>query len=474
MDRLAVYPALIICPKGIRPNWKREIEQWSGRQSTRIKIVRTGKDSLDGDVVIISYDLAARRADELKRRDFQLVLIDEAHALRNARQPLKGRTATRAAVVVNLALSIPRRIPITGTPKVNKAVDLFAQAVLGGLWPWNGFFKFAMRFGDAKKEVIWTRDEKGLPEQRTVWNFDGTSNMKELQALFRPVMIRRRYEDVMKDLPKKLRGVLSVESHDVGIKEEREVRGLLRGLLTEVDGSVEHALELFRERHGTGGAEDGERNPVFKLYATLGMAKSASISDYLVHSVTHDNPTVVFFRHIAVMEAIWEATSKEGIRVGVVHGGISMKRRSEAIEAFQAGKLELLLVSLGAGTEGEDMSRAKEVVFAQLPWEYKTLEQAEARAIDIKNPKTVSYRYALVPGSFDEAMWAMIERKAQTAGEIIDNRPDAENLRMTESPLKSVVRLMLEDELIAMRQGDKSGGRWKPHVSSGRTKVLAA
>lgn len=103
---------------------------------------------------------------------------------------------------------------------MNKPKELYPLVNLLAPQEFGNYIEFGKRYCVGYRKKIITRG--GIP--RYVWDFDGRSNLDELnQRLKNTVMIRRLKKDVLKDLPPKQYAVVPVEisNKDDYIKAER-------------------------------------------------------------------------------------------------------------------------------------------------------------------------------------------------------------------------------------------------------------
>jgi SNF2 family DNA or RNA helicase len=85
------WPVLILAPATLKYNWLQEIGKWLGNgcagliSKEEVQVITSGTDPifLAAKFVIISYDTAARMADDIDRRQFRAAILDEAHYLKN-------------------------------------------------------------------------------------------------------------------------------------------------------------------------------------------------------------------------------------------------------------------------------------------------------------------------------------------------------------------------------------------------------
>ncbi|MDP2365298.1 MAG: SNF2-related protein, partial [Ignavibacteria bacterium] len=199
-------PAVVICPCSLKLNWQKEISIWTNLSSV-VWSGRNGKSTENTKAVvhIINYDILAKvtKDEETGRKNVDVrsdilalkvktVIIDEAHFAKDSR-------SQRAKAVLALCKTAKHVIALTGTPIVNRPVEIYnsLKAVAPQLFP--SFIKFAFRYCAPHNNGFG-------------WNFKGASNTKELHELLTStVMLRRTKEDVLKELPPKVRSIVPLE-----------------------------------------------------------------------------------------------------------------------------------------------------------------------------------------------------------------------------------------------------------------------
>ncbi len=122
---------LVICPASIRKQWANELEEKFNLPSTILDArtytaaKRSGMVSpFDcGKVVICSLNFAAKMKDEVRSNGWNLVVIDEAHKLRNAHQP-----GNKTGQAIRFAIEDSRKILLTATPLQNSLMELYGMS----------------------------------------------------------------------------------------------------------------------------------------------------------------------------------------------------------------------------------------------------------------------------------------------------------------------------------------------------------
>ena len=131
------WPILIICPSSVRMAWANEFMKWLHVPEDEIRVVLTGKQPLDGQINIISYDLTPKVIQN--QNHFKTVIVDESHFIKN-------RTAKRTIAVGRITASARRVIMLSGTPALSRPEELYNQ--LNFLQPllFPTFHSFAYRY----------------------------------------------------------------------------------------------------------------------------------------------------------------------------------------------------------------------------------------------------------------------------------------------------------------------------------------
>lgn len=127
---------MVICPASLRRQWAQELQEKFALRSTVVDAVSMRKrnagslaatlNELAGkQVLIMSYQFAARLEVELRGIPWDLVVIDEAHKLRNSH-----RSTNRIGQTLKRALDGRKKVLLTATPLQNSLIELYGLSTL--------------------------------------------------------------------------------------------------------------------------------------------------------------------------------------------------------------------------------------------------------------------------------------------------------------------------------------------------------
>ena len=123
---------LIICPASLRKQWALELQEKFNISSVVLDkkacndAKRDGKDPFSpGATLIMSFNFANSQRDQLKQAAWDLVVIDEAHKLRNA-----YRQSNRVGQGIRWATADCRKLLLTATPLQNSLLELYGLSTL--------------------------------------------------------------------------------------------------------------------------------------------------------------------------------------------------------------------------------------------------------------------------------------------------------------------------------------------------------
>ncbi|HEY8769809.1 MAG TPA: C-terminal helicase domain-containing protein, partial [Thermoleophilaceae bacterium] len=237
--------------------------------------------------------------------------------------------------------------------------------------------------------------------------------------------VRRTKRQVLPQLPAKRQDTVPVllsNEHEYRLAE-RDVIAWLQTLpldLGTLDAKIAAALR----------AEQLVRLNNLRQLASNGKLPTALawIGDFL-HS---GEPLVVFAEHVAIQKAVLERFP------GAVHilGADSSRERQRAVDAFQAEDgPQLMVCSLKAASQGITLTRASNVAFLELDWTPARHDQAEDRLHRIGQESAVTAWYLLAPGTIDETMAELLQRKRSLINAVTDGQ-----VRDEERLVEAVVR----------------------------------
>ena len=367
--------ALVVCPSYLCKNWIRECSFWHPDLDVRIV-----KKTVPDHSCVISYDLTHRR--ELGR--FNVVILDESHYIKN-------KSAKRTKALMRLARVTPHVFLLSGTPAPNRPVELWSQlATILGVNRIGTYTSFTRRYCGAKMSPLGFVDVSGATHrQELAWYMKSTC------------LIRRLKRDVL-DLPKKTRCTLEVDVKQGKMKKKfarwREINRLCMQQETH---------ELIFERKAL----------VSQLFMDTAHAKVQ-----VVQKICADLPprTLVFYHHKVLGDAIQDALP-ECMRID---GSTPQDKRDQYVQDFQDGRVDYCVLSILAAGTGVTLTRANNIMFAELYFVPGNMLQAEDRAhrIGLHSPLTVTY--VLANGSLDNHMFKNIKKKLSTIDRCLDNRTD--------------------------------------------------
>lgn len=418
---------LYVVPSNVKYNWASEILHWLAgtplndtkllRRIRREGVVRindvevsvlSGRPKKDGTLpkksghpvaqhVIINYDILSAWKELLMAPGYSLVVADEAHNLKN---PDAARTKAFEAIIENVS----KRMFLTGTPVLNRPKDLWNLLKMIDPETWGNFFRFHSRYTNADRK--WAGRNRGF-----VWDFNGASNMAELHdRLDGHQWIRRLKKDVLTELPEKLRHIVPLEINDKERRAYERVERQCAKMLPMADGRVMAASDMDGEQRALVIAQ------ITKLRVAAGAAKVAAVCDWVTDLVESVGKVVVFAHHQAVINELVERF--DALKID---GSVSPAQRAEIVAEYQTNPNRRVIVcSIKGASVGITLTEASHVVLAERVWRAKDHDQAEDRIHRIGQSKQVTAWYLDVPETFDEAMRAINEWKAQVADQIVD------------------------------------------------------
>lgn len=394
------HPVLIVAPTSVLENWRSEAAAFA--PGLRVLVLR-GMDRHGDferigtfDLVLTSYPLLHRDRDVLTAQIWSGVVLDEAQTIRNP-----GAAWSQAA----FALQARMRLALSGTPVENN---------LGDLWSLMRFLNPGL-LGDTKG---FTRLYRTPIEKRR----DPAARLR-LAGRIKPFMLRRTKAQVATDLPEKTEMLDRVELHpeqqklydatrlamDSRVREALQSQGLARSRILILDALLKLRQVCCDPR-------------LVKSAGTRARAGISAKLDRLLALIeelrAEGRSTLVFSQFTSMLSLIRDEL--EARSIGYVWlTGDTMDRKTP-VERFQAGEVDLFLISLKAGGLGLNLTAADTVILYDPWWNPAVEAQAIDRAHRIGQTRPVFIHRLIASATVEEKMLDLQERKRSLAAALWD------------------------------------------------------
>jgi superfamily II DNA or RNA helicase len=418
---------LLVVPASLVPNWRSELTRFA--PSLSVCIVHPSEKPQDRtfdqipigvDVVITTYSMLAR-VEELSKRTWRLLVIDEAQAIKNP-----GAKQTKAVKQIKSQT----RVALSGTPVENR---------LGDLWSIFDFLNPGL-LGNSRSF------------SRSV-NKMGDAGFAPLRRLISPYVLRRLKTDkkVIDDLPQKIEQkaycLLSKEQAMVyqqlvdklqydleNVETPKQRSGLVLAYLMRFKQACNHPDQLL----GTGTFEASHSGKFERL---------AELAQELA---SRQQRLLVFTQYKEMTGPLCEFLARQfGAKGLVLHGSVTVPERKKMVEQFQRPDgPPFFVLSIKAGGVGLNLTQAANVIHFDRWWNPAVENQATDRAFRIGQKQTVFVHKFICRGTIEEKIDAMIEDKLKIASDLFGQGGIEKSLTdLSDSELLNFVKLDLKRAL---------------------------
>jgi len=409
---------LIVCPSSLKLSWQEEIAKWA---PTKKVVVITGskaeRDNLwkneDAEYVIINYELLLRDIEEIRKKQWQFIIADEATRISNPK--------SKQAKLIK-TIKADYKLPLTGTPLNNAVHDLWnimdfcKPGLLGSFW------QFTERYCE--------KDRWG--------GISGYKNLSELKVLIADNMLRRKKEDVMTELPEKIYENVYIELD----KEEKEiykaVKEEIKNTLKEFE--VNRVLEdrflsnvmvkMIRLKQVTGSLE-----------LVCGRRHSSKLDTVkeLLTDILHGTSKVIIFTQFSEMADILIRELSD-FNPLLISGKVDNNTRQENVHKFQDDtQNHKVLVMTEAGAYGLNLQKANYIIHYDLPWSISKMEQREGRAHRIGQKQNVTIYNMLALGTVDEYVYKVLMKKQRLSENILGDKERIRKVKISKRDIHNLL-----------------------------------
>jgi non-specific serine/threonine protein kinase len=438
-------PVLLVLPASLLGNWSAEAAKFApslrlrvahGSGVTAAELAALADASApakadevlrDVDVVLTTYGQVAR-LDGLRAREWSLVVLDEAQAIKNP-----GSRQSRAVKELRAA----RRIALTGTPVENR---------LGDLW---SLFDF-INPGLLGKAAEFTRLAKKITQG------DAPAAYAPLRQLVAPYILRRMKTDkrIIADLPDKTEvNALCGLSKRQAVLYEQTVRALAEKLEgKESDPMARRGLvlaTLMRLKQLCNHPAQWAGESAGADYTPEESGKFLRLAELAGEIAERQEKVLVFTQFRELTGPLERFLAGVFGRAGLVlHGGTAVAERRRLVERFQEAEgPPFFVLSLKAGGTGLTLTEAGHVIHFDRWWNPAVENQATDRAYRIGQKKNVLVHKFVCRGTLEERIDKLITEKRALADAVLAEGGEAALTEMKDDELLKFVALDLRTAL---------------------------
>ena len=407
--------SLVVCPASVKFSWEIEVKKWTKLKSQVID-GKTDFRTIDHDtnVVIVNYDVLKKLFNELMKIEWDCVVGDESHLIKN-------NAAQRTKAFKAIAKNAKSLLLLSGTPVLSKPVELWNALQLMDEKTWNNYWDFCRRYC-------------GAHQTRWGWEVGGATNLDELQQRIGRYFLRRKKEDVLKDLPEKVFIDVPVDMDSERQKEyntaEKEFARYLRDYKKKKHTEITRAMT----------AEKLTKINFLRQISVWGKINSAK---EMIESIVDSGQKVLVFSSFnAPLEKLQESFPNSVM----ITGKTEVSERGKLVNQFQTDPSTKVFFggTMAAGV-GITLTAASYVIFLDYSWNPADMEQALNRA---HRPGTTATHLTIYQiyskGTIDEFMRKLLTKKQKVFDKLIDGKKSKDDVSMDDF-VEDVLRLYSED-----------------------------
>nr|MCR4562843.1 DEAD/DEAH box helicase [Bacilli bacterium] len=388
-------PLLVVCPKSLLYNWEAEVNMWNpflpvylidGAKITRENAIKS-IDQGNKAIYVTSYNSLRNDTDLYEGIEFEAVILDEAQYIKNA--GTKNSSSVKE-------IKAKTHFALTGTPLENSEMDLWS--IFDFLLP--GYLSSRQDFKD--KYLLNPLGHNSLRKKLT------------------PFILRRRKQDVLKELPPKITEVTTISLND----DERRY----------YDASLQEAKELLKSNSDsftilpllTKLREIAVDLPSFFEGDFEESSKLAYVVDRIEEAIDTGHKILVFSSFKRVLTHLQSLLNETNIPSYFINGDTPAQERLNICDRFNAEEsVKVTLVSLKAGGTGLNLHGADIVIHLDPWWNEAAENQATDRAYRIGQKRTVNVYKLIAHDTIEEKVLLLQEKKHSLYESLISNTDEA-------------------------------------------------
>ena len=395
-----VQRVLVVSPASLKAEWEEQIGKFTGLDTLIVqgpRAARLKQYRQEAFFYLTNYEQILADAEAIQNVIApDVVILDEAQRIKN------WQTKTANAVK---QLKSRYAFVLTGTPLENRIDEIYSIVQFLDPHLFGPLFRFNRDFYEL--------DEKGQP--------CGYKNLDELHRRLRPVMLRRRKEEVEGELPGR-----TVNNYFVPMTDEQALR------YDEYNNRVARLMAQAQRRPLR--KEEWE-----KLQKWLACMRMLCDTPYILDPECEDSPKleelekifddllnngdhkiIIFSEWTRMLELVCRLAARLNIDYALHTGSVPQNKRRQEIRRFKDDPDCRLVLSSDSGSTGLNLQNADVVINLDLPWNPAKLEQRIARAWRKHQTRPVQVINLVCEDSIEHRMLHLLDQKQNLAHEVVD------------------------------------------------------
>jgi len=396
-------PSLLVMPTSLIFNWKDEIKKFCSNLNY-LEIYGNSrhdkfKEIKNYDLILTTYPLIPRDIEELKKYEYEYIILDESQKIKNPKTKLYKAIKE---------LKSDYKLALSGTPIENNLEELWS--VFSFLMP--GFLLDLKSFKNYYQKPI----EKENNMQR----------MQILRKRITPFILRRTKELVAKELPQKTEIIKYATfspkeaklyeairvAMEKRVKDAVASQGLNRSHITILDALLKLRQVCCNPK-------------LLKINEAKSIKESAKLEllmDLLDKLLKEKRRVLIFSQFTSMIELIEESLNSQNIAYVKLTG--STRNREEVLKDFKRGKADIFLISLKAGGVGLNITEADTVIHYDPWWNPAVENQATDRAYRIGQTKAVFVYKLIVKDTIEQKILELQAKKKSLQDSIYSDKKE--------------------------------------------------
>ena len=406
LNRAESGATLIVAPASVVPNWKNELIKFAPTLNYKVLYdnLSTREDIVENagayDVIISTYGLLNTEAALLSKKDWNVILLDEAHTIKN-------RDTKMSKAAMNLKGDF--RLLLTGTPIQNH---------LGEIW---NLFAFANPGLLGSFEHFNERFIQPIEKERDKYK------QLQLKKMLQPFLLRRTKSEVLDELPIKTEITYEVTLSD---EERAFYENIRQSAIANIENGTLNPLQTIVEI--TKLRQAACHPSLVNKALNLPSSKINALLELTSNLIANKHRALVFSQFTSFLEYVRQELDAKGVSYLYLDGGVSIKEREKLVEKFQKGDYPIFLISLKAGGTGLNLTAADYVIHLDPWWNPAIEDQASDRSHRIGQTRPVTIYKLIAKQTIEEKIIELHKSKKSLADSLLEGSNMSHKLTSSE------------------------------------------